>query len=70
MNTVAVISSLATTIEPQKEIFKCNTSDGPVMQEVIIWTIGIDSSANTSSSSTYAVDTCQKLQQLILGYRC
>ena len=58
MDTV-VIGGLIVTVESQKEIFKCNTSSGPVIQELIIWTATFDKT-DTTALSFYEVQTCQK----------
>ena len=47
------------TVESQKEIFRCNTPGGPVIQEVIIWTMTLEDS-NGVFSNAYQVETCQK----------
>jgi hypothetical protein len=64
MDTVVVVAGVAKTVESQKEIFRCATPNGPVIQEVVIWTFTIDNSAagtpSGSSASAYAVETCQK----------
>lgn len=54
-----IVNGVAKTIESQKELFKCSTLTGTVIQDVIIWTIAADDSGGHTSSS-YVVETCQK----------
>jgi hypothetical protein len=63
--STAVANGIAFTAESQKEIFKCNTSSGSVIQEVVIWTLTGDTT--TSSVSLYAVETCQKPATITTG---
>ena len=66
MNTLAA-DQLTFTMESQKEIFKCSTPNGPVIQEVIIWTDTLDNTATGGSESTYSVETCQKPVTITTG---
>ena len=60
MDTV-VVNGLAKTVESQKELFRCATPNGAVIQEVLIWTFILDDPTGaTASSYAYAVETCQK----------
>ena len=58
METVAV-NGAAVTVESQKELFRCTTVNGPIIQEVVIWT-GYEESISGSPVTGYAVTTCQK----------
>ena len=58
METV-VIGGMAVTVESQKELFRCTTANGPIIQEVVIWT-GIGNTTTGDQAAGYAVTTCQK----------
>jgi len=66
MNTV-VVNGVAKTIESQKEIFKCSTSNGPIIEELIIWTIAFDNPTDGSAQGAYLVETCQKPATITTG---
>ena len=57
MDTV-IVNGVAKTVESQKELFRCTTTNGPIIQEVVIWTLSVIT--NSGNSASYAVTTCQK----------
>ena len=61
METV-VVNGVAKTVESQKELFRCTTTHGPIIQEVVIWTNLADYQAGATgvNDSLYFVETCQK----------
>ena len=58
MNTL-VVNGDVLTMESQKEIFRCSTPTGPVIQEVIIWTASFDVNSSPTQGF-YGIQTCQK----------
>ena len=67
MDTV-VVNGMAKTVESQKEIFKCDTSNGWVIVELVIWTMTLDNpTTSEGTSSAYAVETCQKPVTITTG---
>ena len=58
MNTVRVQNG-SVTVESQKEIFRCSTPSGPVIQDVIIWDFIGSTETGEQSFNNYAVETCQ-----------
>jgi len=67
MDTV-VVNGLAKTVESQKELFRCATPNGPVIQELVIWTFILDDPTGTTASSyAYAIETCQKPVTITTG---
>ena len=68
MNTVATNLALVKTVESQKELFRCDTPNGAVIQEVIIWTTTSDVIiSNIGTYSSYSVETCQKPVTITTG---
>ena len=59
MDTV-IVNGMPVTMESQKEVFRCSTTSGPIIQEVILWTVAVDNPTNASTASSYIAETCQK----------